>query len=168
MRLCLRVRLLVCLTPRPSQSFVPSVGEGCLSRSSTRFNVDCHTSFVWFKSYSMSGFVTFYWSLAEPDHLCQSHRFGQVRVCPRLLDNTSQIEQPTVPAILRYFPPNHIILLSKALWLRDGIIGQGVSFSVRLLILEVHSPKIHHELSRVKVLVHGEHNPLLSTVASVT
>jgi hypothetical protein len=29
--------------------------------------------------------------------------------------------------------------------------------SVRLLILEVHSPKSCHELSRVKVLVHGEH-----------
>ena len=34
----------------------------------------------------------------------------------------------------------------------------------QLLILEVHSPKSRHELSRVKMLVHGEHNPLLSTV----
>ena len=40
------VRLLVYLTHPPSQSFVPSVGEGCLSRSSKRFNVGCHTSFV--------------------------------------------------------------------------------------------------------------------------
>ena len=42
----LQVRLVVCLTHPPSQSFVPSVGEGCLSRSSTRFNVVSHTSFV--------------------------------------------------------------------------------------------------------------------------
>ena len=44
----------------PSQSFVPSVGEGCLSRSSTRFNVELSHPECEFKSYSRSGFVTSY------------------------------------------------------------------------------------------------------------
>ena len=43
----LQVRLLVCLThPPPSQLFVPLVGEGCLSRSSARYNVELSHPFV--------------------------------------------------------------------------------------------------------------------------
>ena len=41
-----------CLTHPPTQSFVPSVGEGCLSRSSARYNVELSHPFVWCKSYS--------------------------------------------------------------------------------------------------------------------
>ena len=40
------VRPLVCLTHPPSQSFVPSVGECCLSRSSTRLNMELSHPFV--------------------------------------------------------------------------------------------------------------------------
>ena len=41
--LCFHAKLLVSLTYPPTQSFVPSVGEGNLNRSSTRVNVVCHT-----------------------------------------------------------------------------------------------------------------------------